>query len=78
MAFDWTQFIATGAWPTTIGPVLGLSIVVLAVAVTVVTGLALYKAARLKDKTWFWIMTIIHTMGILPAIYLYIKRKDKS
>lgn len=49
----------------------------LLVAILIVTGLALIKAAKLNELGWFWVMFIIGTAGILPLIYLYIKRKEK-
>jgi hypothetical protein len=49
----------------------------LLIAILIITGLALYKAARLNDSMWFWVIFIINSAGILPLIYLYIKRKEK-
>jgi hypothetical protein len=54
---------------------LGVSLLILAIVSLVLKGVALYKAARLKDKRWFWILLIFNTAGVLPLIYLYIKRK---
>ena len=54
-----------------------LLLLVVLIAILLVTGLALYKAARLNDQTFFWFIFIFNTAGILPLIYLYIKRKEK-
>ena len=40
-------------------------------------GLALWKAARLKDQVWFWFLLVLNTAGILEIIYLCLKRKKK-
>jgi hypothetical protein len=40
-------------------------------------GFALYKAARLGEKAWFVILLALNTAGILPAIYLLIKKDRK-
>ena len=34
------------------------------------TGLALWRAARLKHKTWFIVLLIVNTAGILEILYL--------
>jgi len=39
--------------------------------------MALYKAARLQEKVWFWCLIVFNTLGILPAIYLIIRRDKK-
>ena len=51
-------------------------IVLLAIAILIIwiKGTALWKACKLNEKGWFWALLLINTMGILPAIYLYIKR----
>ena len=51
-----------------------LSLVIISLAILILTGLALYKAARLNEKVWFWLMLVLNTLGILPLIYLYIRR----
>lgn len=51
--------------------------ILLLIGILVVTGLALFKAARLNDKLWFWVMFIIGTAGVLPLVYLYLKRGEK-
>jgi len=44
--------------------------------------LALWKAARNKHMTWFIMMALINTIGILPILYIFLfqdlsKREDK-
>jgi hypothetical protein len=58
-----------------LAPLIGLTI--LLVVAIVLKGLALYKAARLQEKVWFWALLLVNTWGILDAIYLYIRRKQK-
>jgi hypothetical protein len=41
-------------------------------------GLALWKAARQKDKVWFVVLLILNTLGILEIIYIYLISKNKS
>jgi hypothetical protein len=40
-------------------------------------GLALWKAARNKDKWWFIVMLLVNTVGILEILYIYVFRKKK-
>lgn len=39
-------------------------------------GLALWRAAELKQKYWFIAMLLINTLGILEIIYLFLIAKD--
>ena len=42
-------------------------------------GLALWKAARAGEKTWFVVLLIVNTLGILEILYIYIfSEKAKS
>ena len=34
--------------------------------------------ARLKEKTRFWFILVLNTMGVLPIIYLIIKRRRNT
>ena len=34
-------------------------------------GRALWRAARLNDKTWFIILLLVNTLGVAEIIYLY-------
>jgi uncharacterized protein (DUF983 family) len=41
-------------------------------------GLALWKSARLNQKTWYIIMLLVNTVGILEIIYLLIVRNKED
>lgn len=42
------------------------------------TGFALWKSARKNQPVWFVVFFILHTAGILEAIYIFIISKSKS
>jgi len=41
-------------------------------------GIALWKSARNNDKTWYVVMLIVNTLGILEILYIYAFRKKKK
>lgn len=42
-------------------------------------GLALWRAARREEKTWFVLLLIVNTLGILEIIYYFlIAKTDKK
>jgi len=41
-------------------------------------GVALWKAAQLKDKCWFIALLVINTMAILEILYIFIFSKRKT
>jgi hypothetical protein len=41
-------------------------------------GVALWRAARLRDKWWFIAVLVLNTVGILDIIYFYFISKRKS
>lgn len=41
-------------------------------------GIALWKAARRSDKTWFIVLLILNTLGILEIIYVFLISKNKE
>lgn len=41
-------------------------------------GLALWKAGTKKEKTWFVILFLVNTIGILEIIYLLTRKKLKK
>lgn len=58
--------------------ILGLSLQTLLILVLidlVLKGLAMWRASEKREKVWFWILLITNTFGILPLIYLIIRRK---
>lgn len=48
--------------------------VVVIALILIVKGFALWKAARLNEKAWFWAILIINSFGILSIIYLILRR----
>lgn len=63
------QFVTT--------PWFWILIIIISIWSMVWKGLGLYKAGNKKDKPWFIAMFLLNTAGILPMIYLYLKRKKK-
>ncbi len=41
-------------------------------------GVALWRAARLRDKWWFIALLILNTLAILEILYIFIFSKRKS
>ena len=41
-------------------------------------GVALWKAARLRDKWWFIALLVVNTLGILEVFYIFIFSKRTS
>ncbi len=41
-------------------------------------GVALWKAARLRDKWWFIALLVINTLAILEILYIFIFSKRKK
>jgi hypothetical protein len=41
-------------------------------------GVALWKAARLKDKLWFVLILILSTLAVLEILYIFLISKRKS
>ena len=41
-------------------------------------GVALWKAARNSDTTWFVAFMLVNTVGLLEIAYIYFIRADKS
>jgi hypothetical protein len=61
-------------------PLFGLSftsIIIVLAAVLILQGLALWKAAENRSKGWFWALFLLNTMGILPALYLFVFSRRK-
>lgn len=55
--------------------VAGLIFLALIVWSVIWKGLALWKAARDGSKTWFVILLIVNTLGILEILYIYVFSK---
>lgn len=41
-------------------------------------GLGLWAAANRQQKGWFIVMLVLNTAGLLPIIYLLIKKGEKN
>lgn len=41
-------------------------------------GVALWKAARLKDKLWFVLILVLNTLAVLEILYIFIISKRKG
>lgn len=41
-------------------------------------GWALWKAAKADSKVWFIVLLLVHTMGILDIIYIFLISKKTS
>ncbi len=53
-------------------------LVILALWSTVWKGLALWKAARLRQTSWFVVLLVINTAGVLEILYIYIFSKRRA
>lgn len=52
-----------------------IAVVLLEIALS---GYALWYSARNKQKAWFIVFLLVHTLGILEAVYLIWFREDKN
>lgn len=69
-----TFFVLHGLAFLTFLPVL----IAVAAWTVVIKGFALWKAARSGDRTWFVILLVVNTIGILEVIYLTFFLKKQS
>lgn len=46
-------------------------ITVITVWSTLLKGVALWRAANLKQRNWFIVMLVVNTIGILELVYLF-------
>ncbi len=46
-------------------------ITVITVWSTLLKGIALWRAANLKQRNWFIVMLVVNTIGILELVYLF-------
>ena len=60
-------------------PLIIALLVVLMIWECIMKGIALWKASRNDHKTWFIVILILNTAGILPLIYvLFFSEKKKT
>jgi hypothetical protein len=52
--------------------------IMVALAIILFKGLALWQSARHSQKWWFIALLILNTIGILPLIYLFFFRPDRK
>jgi len=65
---QFTQFLEQNAW---------VSIVILLWTLPW-KGVALWKAAKIKDKWWFIILLVANTLGILEILYIFVISKKRA
>jgi len=41
------------------------------------TAIAMWKAARRKDMVWYIVLLLVHTLGILDILYIFVFSKNK-
>jgi hypothetical protein len=58
--------------------ILILLLLVIAIWELIWKGLGLWKSAQKKQLSWFIVILIFNTVGILPIIYLLINRSKKK
>lgn len=73
----WNNYSFVGGWPAghaglaaSLLAIIGL----LALVELVLKGLALWRAAELKQPLWFVLLLVINTAGIFPLIYLLVTK----
>lgn len=74
MYSPFTQDVWTGSFST----VVAVFIVVATLWSLVWKGLALWKSAEQKQLTWFVVLLVVNTMGVLEIVYLLFFRKDRD
>lgn len=52
-----------------------IPLVLFALLDVVLRGVSLWKSAQRKQKVWFIALLLVNSVGVLPAIYLYLNRK---
>lgn len=53
-------------------------IIVLIIWTIFIKGLALWRAAKNNSKTWFIVLLVVNTLGILEVLYLLVFGKEKK
>ena len=62
---------------TIFSPAIIVVIIIAAIFELVMKGIALWKAAKLDQSSWFIVLLLVNTAGILPLIYLKFVNKNK-
>lgn len=45
------------------------------IAVVILKGVAMWRASKRNSRVWFWVLLLVNSMGLLPALYLINTRK---
>jgi len=53
-------------------------LVILAIWELIWKGLALWRAAKLRQPVWFVAILVINSVGVLPIIYLLLNKDDAA
>ncbi len=53
-------------------------IIIIAIAEITLKLIAMWKAARNQEKTWYICLALFNTLTILPLIYLIISKKQNA
>ncbi len=69
------QFITSRVTPES--PWLLAAVIAIAIWAIAWKGVALWKAARIGQKTWFVILLLVNTVGILEIVYIFFVAKNK-
>ncbi len=72
MMWEYKQILGIYGWP-----IISL-FTLLTIWSLIWKGVALWKAARLKDKWWYIALLVVNTAGILEIIYIYFFSKKKG
>lgn len=75
MMGNWQNFTPFGAGGFGFS---GVALLLLVIWSLIWKGLALWKSAQRKEKTWFVVLLVLNTVGILEILYLYVFSKEKK
>lgn len=66
-----------GTFPDSLNPIFGIILAAISLWSIFWKGLALWKAAHDRQKTWFIVLLVLNTAGILDIIYIFFASKTK-
>lgn len=55
-----------------------VAVAVMLACITVLKGIALWKAAQANQKNWFIALLLLNTLGILESVYIFFISKKYS
>jgi hypothetical protein len=53
-------------------------VILVAVLEIILKGMATWIAAKNGQKTWFWVLLVLNTAGILPIVYMTLVSKKSE